>query len=615
MRRRDVRLHGLMVGVTLCLAIGLGGCDWLISEPTPDPIPDPNPPASEGQTVVGVVQTSGVPYVELADGRTFPLDPIPDWEEAEERFSPSGGLSALQRTRPMDIPDTVDLRGHQTAIKTQWGGTCVQFALTAAVEARYHHRIDAPILDLSERFGQLLQKMSHLTEELQPQPACRENQLGAWGGGCLVYQLELFSRYALPLETELPYSAIVDPMLDWEASRCGLGTNQDAMDDYNLDPVNLPISALTNAKYSLASYVLCPDELLSSPGWYEGVMAGGHEVIFSAIICGEDPTPDNGVWDPGTGGECGGHAMLMVGYRHEERVFIVKNSWGYNAEHGEAGFTLMSYDWVEGRHIDEAGFIVSVRADNPAPQDYRFLGRWNLNHDGWAGMLDIYRLSELFPTSAIHGEVDRRLGTYWGNDGIARRVNGTIDGHEISFWIDWDAPNLDYGDLQGLHFTGYVFKGDPGTFAGTVIDNRDGQTYPFYATKDAFLVGTAAPGGIHPGAYLGQWQMSHDGWDGTLVLSDLEPVWQTSPTQGITGTYTPEGGSPVAVIGKIPTGNPREIWFDIGFPGGPQAFHGYLLSHDSGVLAGTTLSQGTPYGFVAKRTGSAGPTSGADAPM
>jgi len=604
--RRDVGVRILMVGVAVCLTLGLGGCDWFVSEPDPEPDPDPGAPVAEGQAVVGVSEVGGVPRVELADGRTFPLDSLDDWQEAEDRFSPSGRYVVPQRMGPMDIPDAVDMRGHQTAIKTQWGGTCVQFALTAAIEARYHHRIDAPILDLSERFGQLIQKMSHLTEELQPQASCRENQLGAWGGGSLVYQLELFRRYALPPEADLPYATIADPIIDWEASRCAGGTNQDAMDDYNLDPVNLPVNALRNAKYSLASYVLCPDEFLSSPGWFEGVLADGHEVMFSAIICGADPSPDNGVWDPGTGGECGGHAMLMVGYRRADSVFIVKNSWGYNTEHGEAGFTLMSYDWVEGGHIDEAGFIVMTRPDTPAPDDFRALGRWNLSHDGWEGILDIYRLSELFSTGAIHGEADRRLGTYWGHDGVARRVNGTVDGHEVEFWIDWDVPNLDYGDLHGLHFTGYLFATDE-VIAGTMVDNRDGQTYPFYGTKDAFLVGVQGSGQIGPESFLGQWQMNHDGWHGTLVLSELEPVWQTSPTRGIAGTYTPSGGIPVPVVGEIPTANPREIWFDVGFPGGPQGFHGYLLSRDSGILAGTTSSQATTYGFVARRTGSVSP--------
>jgi len=88
------------------------------------------------------------------------------------------------------------------------------------IAALFLSTIQEPLKDLglSERFGQLLQKMSHLTEELQPQASCRENQLGAWGGGNVTYQMKLFTRYRLPLESHLPYATIVDPDIDWEAS-------------------------------------------------------------------------------------------------------------------------------------------------------------------------------------------------------------------------------------------------------------------------------------------------------------------------------------------------------------------------------------------------------------
>ena len=206
---------------------------------------------------------------------------------------------------------------------------------------------------------------------------------------------------------------------------------------------------------------------------------------------------------------------------------------------------------------------------------------------------------------ALHGENDWRLGTYWGHDGVARRVNGRIDDHRIEFWIDWDVPNLDYGDRQGLHFTGYVFTQDPVALAGTMSDNRDGQTYAFYATKDAFLVGTPAAGPIGPSSFLGQWEMNHDGWPGVLEFDAVQfPLMASIPSPQITGTYTPEGGTAVPVSGQLSNSNPREIWFNIDFDGESQSFHGYLHSHEAGILAGTTNWHGTPFGFVARRVGS-----------
>lgn len=63
--------------ISTCLAAGIGGCEWLF----------PEPPAAEDQTVVGVADVDGIPVVELADGRTYPLDRLGDWEEYVDRFS------------------------------------------------------------------------------------------------------------------------------------------------------------------------------------------------------------------------------------------------------------------------------------------------------------------------------------------------------------------------------------------------------------------------------------------------------------------------------------------------------------------------------------------------
>ncbi|KAF9263038.1 cysteine proteinase, partial [Marasmius fiardii PR-910] len=41
----------------------------------------------------------------------------------------------------------------------------------------------------------------------------------------------------------------------------------------------------------------------------------------------------------------GGHALLVVGYIHEEKVFIVRNSWGENW--GEKGYFYMPYGWLK----------------------------------------------------------------------------------------------------------------------------------------------------------------------------------------------------------------------------------------------------------------------------
>jgi len=583
------------------LVVVLGGCS-LFGPPAPQP------PAAGADEVVGIVEVDGMPAVRLGDGRTFFLDRLEDWEEYDRRFAPSPNeLAVLSDLSPASLPASVDLRSYQTPIKEQWGPTCVQFAVTAAIEARLR-RVYTGILDLSERFGQLLQKMSHLEEANQPQAGCRENQLGAWGGGNVYYQLKLFTKYRLPLESHLPYSTIVGTTLRWEDDRCAPATGQRAMDDYNLSSTNLPLVALQNARFRAQEVRFCPDGSLRDPAWYERVLADGYEIVFGASLCGADPTPGNGVWDPGPGTACDGHAMLMVGYRHDQRVFIVKNSWGYNHDHGEDGFTLMSYDWVTGGYVGSAGYILSVAADAPYPFiEHLALGRWYLDHDGWTGILDIYRWPGLFEASALNGAQDRRIGTYWGSDGVARRVNGTVDGHKVEFYIDWDNPNLGYGDLRGMKFTGYLFTQAPTVLAGLMVDSRDGGTYGFYGAKDGWRVGTPAGGTLRPESYLGRWSLVHDGWRGTLVFSRVGQPMAVDPKividfVALEGTYTPAGGSPVPASAQVRIANPQDITFWIHFADGDvQTFRGRLFGHEQGIMAGTTDWGGATYGFMAVR--------------
>jgi C1A family cysteine protease len=56
----------------------------------------------------------------------------------------------------------------------------------------------------------------------------------------------------------------------------------------------------------------------------------------------------------------GGHTMLGVGYRDDDRVFIVRNSWGRHW--GEGGYCFLPYDYVaEPRFTDECWMLRSLR--------------------------------------------------------------------------------------------------------------------------------------------------------------------------------------------------------------------------------------------------------------
>jgi hypothetical protein len=119
----------------------------------------------------------------------------------------------------------------------------------------------------------------------------------------------------------------------------------------------------------------------------------------------------------------------------------------------------------------------------------------------------------------------------------------------------------------------------------------------------------------------GTWQMVHDNWTGTLVLSvALDVVTRVAPPCQFTfhrlhGTYTPgAGGVPLAVVGRVGGRDPwrrndqcpsadHGLAFSIAFAGtAPQQFKGYFFTQAGpGHLAGVTWWQDIPFGWFATR--------------
>ena len=256
-----------------------------------------------------------------------------------------------------------------------------------------------------------------------------------------------------------------DPRIDPDNN----SVTQRQINDINLTTPDYVRDAITGAKYGISAFSYLADWQLTDPRHYENVLAAGYDVIFAMEITGPDLTPDNNIWNPGVD-KHGGHAMLMVGYDEARQVFIVKNSWGYDNPY-EAGYTLLGYDQVTSGNVYAAAYIVDVVTDLNAEyrEEQRFLGRWNLNHDGWRGTLDINRIPDFFQnhylSSSTFGTEDNRIGTFFDQNGVTHRVSGTIEGNKIVFRIDGDDRNQDYDDMTGNPYTGYIFSRDPETMA------------------------------------------------------------------------------------------------------------------------------------------------------
>ena len=87
--------------------------------------------------------------------------------------------------------------------------------------------------------------------------------------------------------------------------------------------------------------------------------------------------------------------------------------------------------------------------------------------------------------------------------------------------------------------------------------------------------------------WIGQYNMDHDGWVGTLSILVLR--------------YTDAQGH--TLTGKIATIDQQfqHMVFTINFPNNTQKFDAYLFSWDKTKMAGTTYGGGRTFGFFAMK--------------
>jgi hypothetical protein len=538
----------------------------------------------------------------LTNGRTVllqrPIDgQLPPWFKPDHREPVNGSICSSP-----PFPASVNLQANQTPIRDQGGrNTCTVFATVAATEAAYR-RLYGLNLDLSEQYLNHVQKAFWLNFSAPlPSP---EIQPETNGGGNLQWQAAVLQRYGLTEESNLPYIGSGD----YENTPAGLDSptiTQQAMDDFELSAVAKtytmpesftaviwPQSALENARYRPTQVVFADGTQIGSLDWYRSQLACNREVMIMITI----PPDSNlqGVWSPGTQGGGGVHAVLIVGYDDSRSAFLIKNSWGGTS------LNWFSYDWINNGLVSQAGVVTDVAPPGAAFDVWNnkqlFLGRWSLDHDGWHGTLDMYRL----PRTEGDSSVDWRIGTYFGPDGIARRVNAKINGNRIDFLIDWNKPDQaadEFDPASALHFTGYLFSWDHLVIAGTMLDNRDGNTYGFHAQKSPLWIGIPAAPVLGLQTLKGYWHMEHDGWKGQLAINTIDTA-----TRKFSGTYTAGDGRQYMLAGTV-SADPRKFRFSIFFGNQPQDFDGFLYGHELKFAAGTTTWANIPFGFAMVRTG------------
>ncbi|MCL6582619.1 MAG: chitobiase/beta-hexosaminidase C-terminal domain-containing protein [bacterium] len=438
---------------------------------------DPLPVTIKPVSVVPVMKQFKIPYV-----------PVENLTISSLTAQQSVALKNFKQTLPgiAALKSYCNLATYQTSVKNQLPrGSCASFAFLGAIEAYYkrHYNLE---LDLSEEY------FIHIVHSTQPtcNPDLLHENISSWcGASCLTTPMTSGEVYmalngiAIPEEKYAPYfgdgstypdhsqadldkivsdSGLVCDSCSESASTAIPLLSQKAVDNYEYDPRYIPLEARKNARYGATKVQLLSVADTQDTAFLEQCLWGGHEVdIFldlNRLDIGDGNFFSNGtpvskhpdgnpiaVW-PKDGVNEGhiGHTMLLIGYDKTRQLFLLKNSWG----------SYLPYFWVPYNYVKNCStggvIVLDVRDPNLGPSpEAMWIGKWNMDHDGWLGELVIRRTRSRAQsnTGDIYTETTlgtpARLGTYYSQDGTAHAVTGYISdsvGYKIKLFIDFDNP-------------------------------------------------------------------------------------------------------------------------------------------------------------------------------
>jgi Papain family cysteine protease len=509
-------------------------------------------------------------------------------------------------------PAFVDLRDQQTPIRNQGGrGTCFVHSTVAAMEAALK-RAGYGDVDLSEDAFTYFVKLFWMNTEAAKVAGGTENQVGGTdGGGAAENMAYMVGGLAVPEESagwadghnyKLPFP--------WFNAHW---TSQFNVNSWNLSPRELQPQTLRARRYfSVTSFKQLSDG--SNAAAIEAVLASGHEVTWGFSCCGKQPGNAMWTYDGPAKADTQGHSVLIVGYdRRDTRnpYFIIKNSWGPTKVPGAKGFTFVSYEYLQ-KYGSEAAYITGI-AERSWPE-LRFVGRWALHFDGWEGILDITHVPGVFQGVLDQKKDktrDQRIGIFFEKDNPSKafRVNGSMKGNRIDFYIDSKNPNARCDQLGGRHFTYYLSAGDRDLMAGSHHD-ANGSVWGGYARRlqsdDAFPTDTRTinvaylpemtnfqptdrlPAKPTVESYLGSWKLEARQTtpvrltkrDDSVVPADKQAEWA-----GLTGD---------GVVALVNKSDPAQCELTVRTRDGKASYHfaGRLLSRERGVVAGCLANGG-----------------------
>ena len=522
---------------------------------------------------------------QIHDGREYLLEPV---ESFLPRVRYERDVQELFKQHripwPFLVHDAYSLAAYQTAVRDQGGrGSCYTFAAVAAIEAQYKRKYGLH-LDLSEQYTFHMNKAGELYGDYVTNTTPHENNSCLWGFQGSSDIIGKLQRSLLPTEADAPYTS--QAALVAVAGDLGWSATQEQLDIVEFSEVDIPTAARWNCRYGVAAWSSIPD---LSPAGIEQIIGADREAIVDVNLKWRfDPARNAYDYDRSSAG--GGHVFLIVGYDRTAQTFEVKNSWGGTA------LINVTYDFVR-NCVNGGTYVRDVVDPNTVAQPAaKWLGNWNMDHDGWRGRLLIRRHTDY---RNVDPTAPTKLGNYYPVTGGRRDVNGYFvqGGQGMVFYIADTEARVVPGTLTGQRFDVWNFSWDPANAAGTTT----WAGTPFGVVLRRSPIQQSRGGSFATEWWLGNWRMNHDGWRGTLAWHQQIPI----PFFGVIlqGTYTLDGRQPIGVTGVLSHGVEHRCTMSIPFDSSNnQPFT--LLHHtwERDVFAGTTTWGGGTFGVQGFRT-------------
>jgi len=418
-------------------------------------------------------------------------------------------------------------------------GTCWAFAGCGALEAAYARA--GQRVTLSPHY---LFHVSKAHENHVSGPGIH-SLVGFQGSSDVVHHL---SYWAIPAANLAPYIdqgplqnlANAIPRTGM-ALNGGGGGNREQADWFEFDLRNVPLAARWFAQYRVKSYGTVKNDDIDG---LKGAIEAGYDVVVNV-----NDKINNG-----------GHVLLLIGFDDRAGRFEIKNSqsapgFGTMAYSGDAQFDLT------------AGTAYFVKEVQPVAvqRAAMWMGRWEIDHDGWLGRLVIRRFIDIRGNGSLPGAGSRiSLGTWYAEDGRTSDVLG----HFV------DGGRGLHCDILGQRFELYLHGSDPWRAAGRTWWNN--TPFGVVLTRGATL-GAGAKGDFLRAKTIGTWDTVHDGWRGQMRIG-ADPGYVQAADSVVRHAWIDPGATAHKVDAHV----------DFGGDNRDQPFQLLVHTREAGLLGGTT---------------------------